>query len=136
MSIFNALNASIYSTLTGGTGLTSLLSGTGAVYYQNAPAGGTLPYVVFSLQAGGPLNYTTSDMRDEIYYVRAYANSAALAGSIDKQVCDLLHHKTLTVSGYSNYWTARETDIAIVEQTPANEQIYAAGGMYRIRLDD
>lgn len=136
MSVLNVLNASIYSTLTGGTALTALLSSGTAVYSQQAPAGAVLPYVVFSLQAGGPVNMTKSDMRDEIMFVRGYATGQAVAGSMDAQISALLHKKSLTVTGFTNFWTARETDLQLVEQTPAGEQVFMAGALYRIRLDD
>ena len=47
MSVFNALNAGIYTTLAAGTALTGALGGT-AIYYQQAPEAAALPYVVFS----------------------------------------------------------------------------------------
>lgn len=134
MSVFNALHTGIYNKLTGGTALTALLAGTASIYYQQAPDGAILPYVVFNSQGGGPDNTNASDMRDMVYHVRGYANSPALAGSVDAQISSLLHRGSVTVSGYTNFWLVRETDTSLVENPPDQEKIHMAGGIYRIRL--
>ena len=134
MSIYNVINAGLYSKLQGGTALTSLLSGTTAIYYQEAPAGASLPYVVFDHQGGGPDNINPSDMRNQIVYVRGYASTPALAGSVDAHCSTLLHRGSVTVSGYTTFYCVRETDLSLVETTPAGERIYSAGALYRVRL--
>ena len=137
MSVLNALSASIYTTLTGGTALTSLLSGTASVYNTKAPDTATLPYVVFSLQAGQPMNINPSDLRDEVMWVRGYTEtSMGNAGSIDLAISNLLHGKTLTVTGYTNYSTMREQEVVLVESQPDGVDLYTAGAMYRIELDN
>ncbi len=131
----NALNAGIYTVLTGGTALTNLLGGT-AIYYEQAPDNTAYPYVVFSIQGGGDLNLSPSRMKDMLYFVRGYSKvSPAMAGSIDAQLDALLHNKTITVTGWSNYNTQRETDIENTEVDNANQTIYMAGGVYRISID-
>ena len=134
MSVQNELNAALYSTLTGGTALTSLLAGTTSVYFLQAPEDATLPYVVYSYQAGGAENVTPSDMRSQLVYTRGYASTPALAGSIDAQISSLLHRQTLSVSGWANFWTAREEDFILVENPPDKSPIYMSGASYRIRL--
>ncbi len=47
----NALAASIYGTLTGGTALTALLAGTASIYNTVVPQGAAFPYLVFNQQA-------------------------------------------------------------------------------------
>ena len=133
MSAFTALNTGLYSTLSGGTALTTLLGGT-AVYYLHAPEGASLPYVVWNYQGGGDENQTPSRMKNLLLFIRGYAATPSLAGSIDTQVDALLHGQTLTVSGWTNFWTNREEDLALVEYEPTGENIYMAGGMYRVRL--
>ncbi len=131
----NALNKGIYDTLKAGTALTSLLGGT-AIYYEQAPDNAAYPYVVFSIQGGGDLNLSPSRMKDVLYFVRGYSKvSPAMAGSIDAQLDALLHNKTITVTGWSNYNTQRETDIENSEVDNANQMIYMAGGVYRISID-
>lgn len=131
----NALNTGIYNALKAGTALTSLLGGT-AIYYIQAPDDTAYPYVVFSIQGGGDLNLSPSRMKDTLYFVRGYSKvSPAAAGSIDAQLDALLHNKTITVTGWSNYNTQRETDIENSEVDNANQTIYMAGGVYRVSLD-
>ena len=132
MSVNNALNTTLYSTLAGGTALTALV-GT-RIYYAQAPDHAALPYVVYSHQAGGPLNIQLSDMRDQIVYVRGYSTNPAQAGTIDAYCSALLHRKTLSVTGWNNFWTARETDINLVETQQDGVQVHTAGALYRIRL--
>ena len=135
MSVFNVLNDGLLDKLAANSTLIATLGGT-AIYYQHAPDGEPYPYVVLSHQAGGPDNINPSDLRSMSYYVRGYSTSRALAGSIDALCSASLHKQALTVSGYTNFWTVRETDVAPPpEITPAGGRVYAAGGFYRIRLD-
>src|SRR5512146_291468 len=131
MSVLNAAATALYSKLTSGTPLTV---GT-AVYHLQAKEKAALPYVVFSLQAGGPLNISPSDLRDEVYFIRAYAAGALEAGSIDYSIGTLLHHGSVSVGSYTNYWLARETGLELVENPPNGAPVYMAGGFYRISLD-
>lgn len=134
MSTYNALNTALYTTLQGGTALTALLAGTTSIYNQQAPEGATLPYVVYNQQAGGPDNITNGDLRSVVYYVRGYASSPTTAGSIDAQISTLLHKQTLSVSGWTNIWTAREDEFSLVEVPLDSNPIYSVGAFYRIRL--
>lgn len=133
MSAYNALNAAIYSKLSGGTALTTLLGGT-AVYFAVAPEGAALPYVVWSYQGGGDENLTSNRMKNLLVYIRCYASTHALAGSVDVQADALLHKSTLSVTGWHNIQFMREDDIFTVEQPPDNAPVYSAGGFYRVRL--
>jgi len=129
----NELSAAIYSTLTGGTALTTLLGGS-AVYHHKAPDNAPLPYVVFNKQGGGPENSHPDDARDYVYFIRGYAASAKAAGDIDAAVSALLHRKGMTVTGWNCFWLARETDLESEETTPAGVSVYMAGAIYRIRI--
>ena len=135
MSAFNALNTAVYSTLSAGTALTALLAGTTAIYNMQAPDGATFDYVVWNLQSGIDDNMTAHRTKNLVVFVRGYSStSAARAGSIDAQIDALLHKQVLTVSGWSNFWSAREEDLETVEVTEAGNTIWMAGGMYRLRL--
>jgi len=133
MSVLNPLNTAIYSRLSGGTALTATLGGT-FIYYQIAPDNRARPYVVFSYQAGNSENLTPSKMYNEMVYIRAYSNNQAQAGTIDAQINALIDDYVFTPSGYDNFWTARETEVALIEVLPDNTKVYNAGAMYRVRL--
>lgn len=133
MSSVNALNTALHSRLAGGTALVATLGGTN-IFYQIAPDNQPRPYVIFSYQAGNEENLTPSRMHNEIVYIRGYSDVQAQAGTIDAQIDDLVHGFVFNPSGWSNFWTARETEIALVEILPDNKKVYNAGAMYRIRL--
>ena len=132
----NAIDSALYSTLSGGTALTALLATTSSIYHIRAPNVSTLPYVVYSLQGGGKENLTPSDMGNYVYFIRAYsATSAKAAGTIHDEIVKLLHGKTLTVTGYTNYWTVLEGEQETAEEEPNAAPIFMSGGLYRIKID-
>jgi hypothetical protein len=132
----NANDAAIYSRLQTTGALTSLLAGTTAIYHLQAPEGATLPYVVWNLQGGGDENLSQHRTKNFVVFVRAYSGvSAAQAGSIDAQIDAALHLIPLTVSGWTDFWLARETDLETVQLEPSGRQVWMAGGLYRERLD-
>ena len=136
MSVTNALNVALYGKMNAATALTGLLAGTTSIYYQQAPDEAVFDYVVFSYQGGGPTNYYPHESRDQLIFVRGYSTTGpAAAGTIDSQISTLLHRGSVNVSGYSNYWLARETDVNLVENTPNKTKVWMAGAIYRVRLD-
>lgn len=130
----NELNAALYSQLVGGTALVAALGGT-AIYNAQAPNGASLPYVVFSHQAGGELNITPSPIHDVVYYVRAYAATAKQAAQINALIRARLHNQPITVTGWTVVTIQREDIYTSIETDAAGVQTHAAGGMYRIQLD-
>lgn len=132
----NALDTAIYSRLQGGTALTTLLAGTTSVYHLQAPEGAAYPYCVWNIQGGGDENLDANRTKNLVVFVRGYSKtSAAQAGSVDSQIDTLLHLSPLTVSGWTNIWLARETDLETVQTEASGQVIHMAGGMYRVRLD-
>src|SRR5690606_28931011 len=87
-SPYNALNAAIYTKLSGGTALTGALGGT-CIYHGVAPEGAALPYVVWSYAAGGADNFTPRESVQEVVYVRAYADDAKEAAQLDAHINNL-----------------------------------------------
>jgi len=130
---FGAMGTALYSKLAAGTALIGALGGT-AIYGDQAPDGSALPYIVFSHSAGAPDNITPRDMRSGVWFVRAYSATKAQAAQIDGLVDDLLHEGSLSVSGWTTFWIAREEDISLIENPPNGKRIHMTGGMYRIRL--
>jgi hypothetical protein len=135
MSVQNALNAAIYSKLSGSASLVAALGGT-AVYFQQAPEGAPLPFVVWSYQAGGDENATPRRTVNQIILMRSFSGTASQAGSIDGIIDGLLHGHTLTVSGWSNnFWLMREQEINLVENLPSTLPVFVTSALYRVRLE-
>ena len=133
----NSLETALYSTLTGGTALTALLAGTTSVYNSAVPRDVSYDVVVFQLMGGGDDNETPTRSKSLVYMVKGVSQtSMKTAGLIDNQIDTLLHRKTLTVTGWTNFWTAREQDIEFVETTPEGRNYWHSGGLYRVRLTE
>ena len=131
----NALSSAVFSKLTQGTALTALLSGTASVYFNIAPDEASLPYAVFSYQSALDDNMTPRRSINDLMYIRGYTDvNGAAAGNIATQIDNLFQGATITVSGYNDFWTVRETEIENVEITASGKRIYNAGGVYRVRL--
>lgn len=129
----DGVNSAIYSRLSGGTALVSMLGGT-AIYHEAAPDGAALPYVVYS-QVSGVINNDSANMvRYPSYFVRGYSTSNITAHQIDAACEALLHHATLTVSGWTNIHTLKDEDISNTEILGNNSRVYMAGGYYTIQL--
>lgn len=132
---FGAMGTALYSKLASGTALTAALGGT-AIYYNQAPDKTSLPYVVYSHQAGGPQNVIPVDLRSDLWYVRGYASTQGTANILDGHISDLLHKGSLSVSGWTTFWCMREESISLIENLPNGVKVYTAGGTYRIRLSE
>ncbi len=135
-----SLNTALYSRLSTATALTSLLAGGTvgtSIFSQQGPEGATYPYICYSLQGGGDENMTQNRTKDLVIFVRAYSKvSNAQAGSIDAQIDTALHLVPFTsVSGWTNFWLAREQDLELVENPPTGGQVWMNGALYRCRLD-
>lgn len=132
----NALNSALYSKLQTTSGITSLLSGTTAIYNQQAPEGAVLPFVIFSVPSEIDENMTQNRTKNNVVFIRAFSGvSASQAGSIDAAIDTALHLIPLTVSGWTNFWMVREQGIEIVETQPTAKNVFMAGANYRVRLD-
>lgn len=130
---FGAMGTALYAKLAGGTALVAALGGS-AIYADQAPQGATPPYVIFSHQGGGVESTYAVEMRSNLWFVRAWADSRSEAAYIDGLCLDLLHRGSLTVSGWSTIWLWRESDMELTDNLPNGVQRYMAGGMYRVRL--
>lgn len=130
-----ALNTAIYNKLSGATALTSLLSGTAAIYALQAPESAVYPYIVYNIQGGGDENDTANRTKNLMVFIRAYGTTNAQAGSVDAQIDTALHLVPFTISGWTNFWMARETDLETVENPPTGGQVFMNGALYRVRLD-
>jgi hypothetical protein len=127
------LDTGIYSKLSGSSTLTTLLGGA-KIYNRLAPETADPPYVIFQWQGGGEENLTPSRMRNVVYTIKAVSRTLAQAGSIDAAIDGLLTGSTITVSGWTNFWLARGSDIAYAEVDAGGNELWHTGAMWRIRI--
>lgn len=129
----NAVNSAIYQRMATTSALTGLLGrGSKSIYHLQAPDGAVFPYVVFNIQGGGDENLSPHRVKIVLHSIRAYSvSSSAEAGSIDAQIDSAFHLKPLTVTGWSDLWLARETDLELIDQQPSGQPVYMSGGFYR-----
>lgn len=132
----NVLDAAIYSRLNTAAITNLLAAGSLSLFHLQASENAAYDYVVWNIQGGGDENLSAHRIKNLVVFIRAYSvGSAAQAGSIDAQIDTALHLVPLTVSGWSDLWLARETDIELVENEESGRPIYQAGGMYRLLLE-
>ena len=122
-----ALNTALYSKLGG----TATAAGA-AVFYLGAPDAQPLPFIVWDYAADRDTNYTPNRVKDSLVFIRAYAATPAAAGTIDGQIDALLHMKPLTITGYNNFWIARENAYSLEQTDQAGKKSYMAGAEYRV----
>lgn len=131
----NEFEEALRARLVGFAALTALLSSAQSVYNAVTSASATLPYVVFGLNAGGPVNRSPRRAETLVYLVKGVARAdAARAADIDAQIDAALHDQPLVVPGWSNYWLTRETRVRFDELEAGGRLIFHAGGLYRARL--
>lgn len=129
----NAAGSAIYSALAGHAGLIAALGGT-AIWYGVVPRDRALPGVVLSLASGIEDNETPTRSVNLVYQVTAVASTLFQAGQIAEQIDAALHGATLTITGWGNFWTARESVVSYLEVDPAGHTFGHAGGEYRVRM--
>jgi hypothetical protein len=113
-----------------------LATGSASVFRDIASDNAALPYVVFDFPSEIDENRTRNRTKNAIVFVRGYAGTASVAGSIDAQIDSALHGHTLNASGWANFWTAREDSFKTVEIDEAKKKTFMRGAHYRIRADE
>ncbi len=120
-----AIRRAIYGKLAGDTTLTNQLHAAPAgysksIYYQQAPEGALFPYVIFSKQSSVPRYSFTSNMFDsDIWLVKAVdrSDSADVADNIASRLDALLTDASLSISGKTQLYLRRESDVDYPETT-------------------
>jgi hypothetical protein len=134
--LLGSTSTALYTTLNGGTALTTLLGGTARIYELQAPDGAKPPYVVFNHQGGGPDNITHASIESNLWLVKVYSStSAKVASNIFAEVDTLLNRQNISISGGSvnTWWCARETNVKLLENLPNGQLTWMRGGIFRIR---
>lgn len=131
----NEFEVALRARLVGDAALTALLASAQSVYNAVTSASAALPYVVFSLNAGGPVNRSPRRAETLVYLVKGVARAdAARAADIDARIDAALHDQPLAVVGWSSYWLMRESRVKFDELDAGGKPIFHAGGLYRARL--
>ena len=131
-SILFPFNDAINDLFTGSTALTSQLGGT-VIFRNDAPDNQPLPYVVWNWQSFIDENITPSKMFNNILNVRAFSATKAQADTIYGLIDDLLDGHTITITGWTNFYTVRTMPFEDVNIEPNGVKTNVAGGLYRIR---
>lgn len=131
----NALETGLYTALSGNAALITELANGTAIYNQLAPQDETLPYIVFFWAGGGVENINPSDLHNVLYVVKAVDDESKKAGTLQGLIKTALHDVALTVSGFTNFYTAAESEVNLVEMGREGKPIFHRGHYYRIRVD-
>ena len=131
----NPIEAGLAAKLDAYGALTALLSSTTAIWNGAAPPGTALPYVVFFYTGGGLENINPSELHNLLYLVKAIADDATEAGVLQGHIRGALHNTTLTVSGYTNFYTACEDEVQLTEVSREGTLLFHRGYYVRIRID-
>jgi hypothetical protein len=131
----NAVEAALYSKLTGDGTLVGLLAaGTASVHAYRAPENSVSPLVVFSEQADTPgYTFRARAWENLLYLVKGVVEEYSMktAGQIAERLDALLSDGTLSISGRSLLYLRRETGVRYSEQSDG-KTYYHAGGVFRV----
>lgn len=127
IGIMNALRAN--------SALTTKLGGT-YIYNSVAPPSQAVPFVIFQWAGGGKENITPSDMRDLTYLVKGISDDQKTAAEIDELIEDVLDGAALTITGYTNIRTWRDTQVQLIEMVSDGSLLFHRGAYYAILIDD
>lgn len=130
----------LYTKLSAGTALTSLLSGGTAdpsIYRGVAPQGVAPPFVVFAVQAPStPVRSLRGiSFENALVTVKAIVDghNPALAGTIAKRIDELLDGPALTFTDHTHVRCSREQDVDYDEPGPGGTGYAHRGAVYRIQ---
>jgi hypothetical protein len=138
-----ATRRALYGKLAGDTTLTNLLHAppTGyskSIFYEVAPEGALFPYVIFQKQAGTPryamqTNAGTAAFDNEVWTIKGVdeGNTADTADAISSRLSDLLTDGTITISGRTQLYLRRESDIDYAEVRDGVTYRHS-GSLYRL----
>lgn len=136
----------VYGKMAGDTTLNALLGTPApgrakALYYQDAPQGASLPYVIFFRSAGTP-TYTLNDpvaIKSQVWTIKGVSVTGPgqypdTADAIADRLEALLNDGALSISGATQLWLRLESDLDYPE--PDGDKVYHhCGGLFRLSVD-
>lgn len=135
----------LYGKMAGDSTLTTLLgaAATGfsqSIYHQKAPSGAAFPFVTFQKAAGTP-TYTMKTghaaLDDEVWTIKAVDRNttADRADAIAARLDTLLTDGTLSISGATQLYLRRESDVEYPETAADGVTYHHVGGQYRLVVE-
>jgi hypothetical protein len=137
-----ATRRAIYGKLSGDTTLTGLLgaapaSYTKSIYYGIAPEGAAYPFVIFNKQASTPY-YALSErvLDNDVWLIKGVDRSsgADVVDAIASRLDALLTDGTISISGHTQLYLRRESDVDYSEESDG-VVFRHAGSLYRLMYD-
>lgn len=129
-----AIRQGIYEKLNVASVTSLLAEGSASIRHAVAPPSGQFPFVIFNKQSGTPTRRMGGNAFDsQIWLVKAVARdtTSSTAEDISKAIDDLLDFGTLTITGATLLFLARESDVDYVE-TDGDRQYRHHGAYYRL----
>ena len=105
-----------------------------AIYADKAPASAVYPYGVFNRQASSPVTYSMGQtllLEDDLWQLRVFSEAQKTSEDLLVAWYGTLG-TTLTLSGNTVVWCARENDLPPVDQQLNDRWIYGRGALIRI----
>ena len=119
MADYPDISKALFEKLTGTGAVTALVST--RIYDQYVPLGIARPYVVFYHAGGGPGNTVPRETIDTVFRVEAVGEDNPTTKAVFNAVFAALHGQTLTISGWSNYWTKVDGVRTLVDQVDGKQ---------------
>jgi hypothetical protein len=107
----------------------------GRIYRDQAPADATMPYIVYTLNAGGDSNETATERGLLMYAVMGVDSRSGMSHAVAAALHADLHRQAALA--LENSWVAtdvKRTSILSQIENDDREQYYINGGLYRWRL--
>lgn len=123
---FTATRRGIYGKLAGDTTLNNLLATppsaySKSIYFHEAPQNATYPFVIFSKQSGTPTQAFAdpSVFDSDVWLIKGVDrnSSADPAEAIAARIVALLNDATLSISGATNLFLRRQSDVQYPEDS-------------------
>lgn len=126
----------LYAKLAGISAITSqLANGTASIHHILAPKNDDYPFVVYSLQYGGPENITPSDSHEQLWFIRAYDRNQTTVANIAQSIGTALHNSTISAGSYQSVIMELDEELEGFEIDSSGNGVFMAGGFYRFLLD-
>jgi hypothetical protein len=116
-----------------------------AIYNAKAPESAAFPYVVFNRQGSSPVTYTmgpTLALEDDLWLIKVIADEDSSTSKEPQEIaedvlnlCESTLGTSLTISGNTVSWLAREYDMPAYEERQGDRYLYHRGFLLRVQAE-